>query len=906
MIKLSKKALALICTLSLSIGLFACVITNNVSAEDTTDTTSSYAKWDFNDNTLGGITTTLSTDDAATDYYLKNTAGYLNATTSQGKTFLIVFNDFTLEANTKYIISYKFMTNHAEASIRPQSYVGAAAADTSSSVKLISLHPSANEWAKGFQLGWQKNSVIFDTADSVDNTNNKLAFSIMKGNGNSFLLDDVEIKKLEGDSLNIDFEDDTSGGVINSNYSSPMSVEDSGDSTANKALKLTKGASEYYIYNLMLPYELSAGDYVLTYRYKTTLENSGTNGGTDGIYLTKPSLFSSPNSSYQNFSYGNSVAAGTSLGYTKLGAVTETDGKYEAKTTGWVDVVREITITDDNIEAGLSCLTLEYALWKNIGSTTGADTPEAYIYIDDITIENIVPDTYKAFTFDDGDTTYGSVVHDNTANTATVTDGALAITYADGSKTLVTLDYTLKSNTKYFITYKFKTLDWRSVVNNNSTVACAEKDNMSNMVELGKFHTFDSEWQAGLHGTNTRAMVLDTGTAAVYANRCKLAFYLIYGDAGTIYLDNIIIYELNTADEYSADFEDGTLGGVMNYTTNAVSVEGGALKLEKTANAAASYKLLLPVELVARNTYSVSYKYKTNAGSGVTLGSSTAFYYVNENSCDYGLNDSADNLAKDDNLAKSFNGFAGAELGTAPTIASGDWATDSFTFTPSADDIANGYKYINLTVNISSSLAAYNIYLDDISVEIYTSPVTTGDYAGVFAGSNAGKGNTDIEYKENSAVYEMNGIEYTAFRVYGEYQCPVVDGVADPSKIMVDGEAKELVSRTLYLGNPADGDVIEKPEYTSSTTNLKNVWDCTPNDDGKTATVTYSFLLRDIIVDWKDYAYAVNTSVTYKDGDEEITVNGVQLGGENMTPQKMYESANAQSSLAWFTEAPTE
>ncbi len=184
--------------------------------------------------------------------------------------------------------------------------------------------------------------------------------------------------------------------------------------------------------------------------------------------------------------------------------------------------------------------------------------------------------------------------------------------------------------------------------------------------------------------------------------------------------------------------------------------------------------------------------------------------------------------------------------------------------------------------------------------------ITTGDYAGVFAGSNAGKGNTDIEYKENSAIYEMNGIEYTAFRVYGEYQCPVDEnGVADPSKIMVAGVAKELVSRTLYLGNPADGDVIENPEYTSSTTNLKNVWDCVDNGDG-TATVTYSFLLRDIIEDWVNYAYAVNTSVTYVGENGNETVNGVQLGGENMTPQMMYESANAQSSLAWFTEAPTE
>ncbi len=494
--KRNSRILSLVCAVAILLSTISCLTMVTVSA-----TAMKYAKWDFSDNTLDGITTTLSTDDAATDNYLKNTAGYLDAYTNGFKDFNITFANFKLENNSKYVISYKFKTYGTSdvygISVVNSSCIAAASTGAASYTKLEQFFPFTTTYQSNLNTGWQKNSLIIDTTGKVDDTNNLLDFYIKKGNKGHLYIDDVEIKKLEGDSLNLDFEDGTSGGVINSNYSSPMSVEDSGDGTGNKALKLTKSGinTDYYnTYNLMLPYELSAGDYVLTYRYKTTLENSGTNGGNDGIYLTKSALLSSPNATYNNISYGNSVAGGTSLGYTKLGASTKTDKYYEAATTGWVDVEREFTITANDIEAGLSCLTLEYALWRNIGSTTGGDTPEAYIYIDDISIfkpADLPPseDTIFDFESDESNKTFLSYALPETYNNEqarrntygaveVVKDGennrSLKVSTISYVYTVINFDYRLEAGENYEISYKIKRGNTSAVLESSGIYAAAD------------------------------------------------------------------------------------------------------------------------------------------------------------------------------------------------------------------------------------------------------------------------------------------------------------------------------------------------------------------------------------------------------------------------------------------------
>lgn len=103
---------------------------------------------------------------------------------------------------------------------------------------------------------------------------------------------------------------------------------------------------------------------------------------------------------------------------------------------------------------------------------------------------------------------------------------------------------------------------------------------------------------------------------------------------------------------------------------------------------------------------------------------------------------------------------------------------------------------------------------------------------------------------ERKSYYTENYINYTAFRVFAQYTCPNVNGKADPSRIIVNGNTYNLYSRgilinrnstaELTVGNYNDLGAKYQPIYGDDLTN--RYWEIIDNGDG-TSNVVFSIKL---------------------------------------------------------------
>lgn len=184
--------------------------------------------------------------------------------------------------------------------------------------------------------------------------------------------------------------------------------------------------------------------------------------------------------------------------------------------------------------------------------------------------------------------------------------------------------------------------------------------------------------------------------------------------------------------------------------------------------------------------------------------------------------------------------------------------------------------------------------ITNIDVTLYakhSQGVATPSVAGLFV---PGESETAIEGEFNGAVYTVDGVQYTAFRVFGTYIAPD-DGTGtapDYSKVVAAvGDIRDIKSRHVMLGYGA-APTIDNYYAKTNSTNFEKCWSTKQNADG-TWTVTYSLLLKDIPEQYKDTAFYVNSAIVV-DGE---TIYADSL--EGISAQAVYNAAN-DSSIGWF------
>lgn len=176
-------------------------------------------------------------------------------------------------------------------------------------------------------------------------------------------------------------------------------------------------------------------------------------------------------------------------------------------------------------------------------------------------------------------------------------------------------------------------------------------------------------------------------------------------------------------------------------------------------------------------------------------------------------------------------------------------------------------------------------------------PAKGGMFAAGDAGANTAAGIDNID----GAIYEVDGVKYTAFRVFGTYIAPNDESAAAPKpiydKIVVDanGTTETIESRHVMLGYGAEPDVNNHYAMSTVTEDFDKCWSAEQLDDGSWR-VTYSLLLKGI-----PEAYA---ATSFYAGSAVVTANGTYAGNSinNVSAQVMYE-AMGDSTITWFTNA---
>lgn len=176
------------------------------------------------------------------------------------------------------------------------------------------------------------------------------------------------------------------------------------------------------------------------------------------------------------------------------------------------------------------------------------------------------------------------------------------------------------------------------------------------------------------------------------------------------------------------------------------------------------------------------------------------------------------------------------------------------------------------TFTIKSMWSYDNLfYLDDLGAYSLTEPtpvepsygIATPGAAGLF--SAAQSENAGIVFTPGSAVYEVGGTKYTAFRVFGTYTAPDNNGAPDFGKVVVaEGDVREIASRHVMLGYKTEPTIEKNYVMTNAKGDFDKCWSKEQNPDGSWK-VTYSLLLKDIPEDYAATAFNVKSAIVTKD-----------------------------------------
>ena len=165
--------------------------------------------------------------------------------------------------------------------------------------------------------------------------------------------------------------------------------------------------------------------------------------------------------------------------------------------------------------------------------------------------------------------------------------------------------------------------------------------------------------------------------------------------------------------------------------------------------------------------------------------------------------------------------------------------------------------------------------------------------------------------KGNECFYDKGDSTLaTAYRTFAQYTCPIENGKPVLNKVVVDGKAYNLVSRSILIARSADGtfgtldmstDGAKYVQTTGEDLSAK-YWSVADNGDG-TATVTYSMLLKDVSQANAESKYHMTRAmIEYTDG-EGNTVQVYSKPREHGTIKDTFNYAHGNNNnLQWFPQ----
>lgn len=441
-------------------------------------------------------------------------------------------------------------------------------------------------------------------------------------------------------------------------------------------------------------------------------------------------------------------------GYDYLGFYmwTNTDGGGIAIDNVKIVKHRQVTITLDPMGGVLENNTLT----AGVGATISLPTPtmegkEFYGWYTDreftklatniAPFENVTyyarfldckqPITQTVYTFDEANTDYYSYkytqhstnegkTYNCDVETLSEDNKALAIKYELYDSILINLNYSLKTNKKYIISYQYKAASSSATLCDSAcSVAASGSDGVK---ALGSFSGKDGDWKNIGTNWNKRSLIIDTDgiDVGVYKN---IAFNLVFGSSSTLYIDDIKISELTEANQsFYNDFSNDDSCNIVNIdpstypviTTDPDDVSNNVLWLKKVqTRTSPTYKLLLPVKVVPGYTYAISYKYKADVQQGVDPSAYIGLCDVDGNMV-YNVGYVIGN-------SKDYGGWG--------KIPGGNWGSNSIIFNATEENTANTAGY--LTMNFSllwynpNETDSTNVFFDDFKVSVYKSNTIT-------------------------------------------------------------------------------------------------------------------------------------------------------------------------------------
>lgn len=172
----------------------------------------------------------------------------------------------------------------------------------------------------------------------------------------------------------------------------------------------------------------------------------------------------------------------------------------------------------------------------------------------------------------------------------------------------------------------------------------------------------------------------------------------------------------------------------------------------------------------------------------------------------------------------------------------------------------------------------------------------------------------DAIWSENNLCFYDNGNSTlaTAYRTYAQYTCPIEKGQPVLDKVVVDGQSYNLVSRSILIARSDDNNfgtldmntVAAKKYFTTTGKDLtQKYWSVKENEDGTTATVTYSMLLTGVSKANAEGKYHMTRAmIEYKDGAGN-TVQVYSKPRKHGTIKDTFNYAHGNNNnLQWFPQ----
>lgn len=215
-----------------------------------------------------------------------------------------------------------------------------------------------------------------------------------------------------------------------------------------------------------------------------------------------------------------------------------------------------------------------------------------------------------------------------------------------------------------------------------------------------------------------------------------------------------------------------------------------------------------------------------------------------------------------------------------------------------------GWCWFNFDSNFGIYDFSADNWMEDGTVDALVAEPSQGvsapSVAGLFTLNTKGNNSSIENIEEKSAVYTVNGVEYSAIRTFGEYIAPDNGyGAPDLTKIVIynDGTnktVKNIKSRHVLLGFDRYYEPTIEKNYKKSSASgdkLNTCWSVTDNGDG-TWTVRFSLLLKNIPKSYRTTEFSTRTAIVYDGGT--LYSDTLKAG---ISAQKIYDLTEGYS---WY------